>query len=106
MTGNPMPWVIFAIVVVASLVAKGYIPMSLTKRVGVPDRPGLPPDAPLSGHDSHVLGHYFALACRREAEQQIAMKIADDASATIKAAFSAPFSVASAPPASPSAPSA
>lgn len=105
MSGNMMPWLILAAVVVATLAYKGYLKMPASHSASRPPTPVNPPMAgvtyqsatPAEAHilerlDSHTLGVYFALAKRREVEAGLAHKIADDAGKDIEATFTAPFS--------------
>jgi hypothetical protein len=130
MTNNLTPWIVLGLVVLGSLHWKGYLKLparaaAFAPPVGTSDpnpAMGNPANsAPVSSVtygeaspseawllerlDSHTLGVYFALAKRREAETEIAHKIAADAGDRIKATFTAPFSPAGEPaPATPEKP--
>lgn len=113
MSGNPWLWIALASVVIVALVNKGYIKLpslgtltqpaaktalsqpqsNTTYGAATPSESWL-----LERLDSGTLGVYFALAKRREAEAELAHKIASDAGDAIKATFTAPFSPPAASP--------
>lgn len=101
MTGNLMPWIIMALIVLASLIWKGYVkmpPFSRHPQAMPPAGPApLVPGGP-SISTSTYLGVLFAQAVRREAEEEIAGLIAKQAQDSIKATFQAPFSPPAASP--------
>lgn len=101
MSGNPLPWIVLASVVLASLHFKGYLklpagkpaeplpPASTVQQEAGPGRADI--DA-LVGLGSYALGVAFAKAKRIEAEEGLAHRIALEAGATIEATFTNPFS--------------
>lgn len=114
MTGNLMPWIILAAVVLATLTYKGYFKL--------PSAPAVPPgpssvgttwamshSAPsesnidgLAKLGSYVLGLALARAVRSEAEATIGGTFAREAAEALHAKFTAPFSApAPAPTAGP-----
>lgn len=113
MTGNPLPWIVLAAVVAATLFLKGYVKLP-TGRPASPQTgasiqapqsaPGVDVDA-LAKLGSYVLGLAFAKAVRLEAESVLTNKVARDATDAMTAMFTAPFSApASAGPAQPAGP--
>lgn len=101
MTGNPLPWIVLASVVVVSLYFKGYLKLP-AKKIDEPIPPastvngvtasGQTDINALVGLGSYALGLAFAKAKRLEAEEGLAHRIALEAGATIEATFTAPFS--------------
>ena len=100
MSGNPLPWIVLAAIVVVSLHVKGYLKFPATKPdFQEPSAPGrVPTVASATDIDalvrlgSHALGLAFAKAKRIEAEEGLAHRIALEAGASIEATFTAPFS--------------
>jgi len=103
MSGNPMPWIVLASVVLASLYLKGYLKFPPAPSAVV-NLPGPAVQSPSQGQStiniddlaklgSYTLGLAFAKAVRAEAESTVAGQIARDAAETIHARFSSPFSM-------------
>jgi hypothetical protein len=90
MTGNLTPWLVLLGAVVASLAWKGYVKLPNFLARGIPT-PAADAAKGATGLSSHELGLLFALATRREAEEELARAAARQAGETIKVTFSAPF---------------
>lgn len=101
MTGNYLPWIAAACILLVSLIWKGYVKNPFLKAAPTAphqavvsyatDTPSRQAPVNLEGLDSHYLGLAFARAKRREAEDGIAYEMAKQAGDLITAAFTAPF---------------
>lgn len=100
MSGNPLPWIVLAAIVAATLVMKGYVkfpsgrpafPSAASTVQSVASSPTVDVDA-LAKLGSFSLGLAFAKAVRAEAESTLAHTIARQAGESIHATFTAPFS--------------
>lgn len=106
MSGNPLPWIVIAGIVLVALYLKGYFRLPVSAKQSSPAlTPGpvnLTADTPsrTSGIDvdnlaklgSYTLGLAFAKAVRAEAESTVAGQFARDAGEALHAKFTAPFS--------------
>jgi hypothetical protein len=105
MTNNLTAWLVLAAIVVVTLVWKGYIklPSQFRQPRQLPsprimngcDSPidRAPSPVRLEEYGSHALAVAFARSARREAEDEVAFRMADDAARKIRQSFMAPFSV-------------
>lgn len=102
MTGNPLPWIVIAAVVVMTLYAKGHLRLPALKAkpsrenanfTSAPDifGPKVDIDA-LAKLGSYVLGVALAKSVRAEAETSLAHQMGQDATRAMSERVTAPFS--------------